>query len=153
MASYSIYLPSADSSDDQTTAFRLLRDGVSVLAIAVPPLWLAFHRLWIPLMLYLVAMLALVLVTKLTGNEFLAALSVLPGLYLFLEGQELRRGELERQGWRFGGVVEAANETEAELRFVNSGGSYISKALQKPRQAIASSIARKPMIATGIFPE
>ena len=104
-------------------------------------------------MVYLVVAAAISLAVKLAGNQFVAMLSALPGLYLFLEGQELRRGELERQGWQFEGIVEAANEEEAELRFLNARGSGFVNSLQKPRQAIVSSIARKPAVASGIFPE
>ena len=104
-------------------------------------------------MVYLVVAATIGLAMKFTGSQFVVMLSALPGLYLFLEGQELRRGELERQGWQFEGVVEAANEEEAELRFLNSRGPNFVSTLQKPRQAIVSSIARKPIIASGIFPE
>jgi hypothetical protein len=101
-----------------TADVALVRDGFSWLAFVVPPLWLAWRRLWFEALL---AFLVLALVSALgevSGWGFVASLLTLAvSLYVGLEGQNLRVAALRRRGWREWGAVEAASLVDAETRY------------------------------------
>lgn len=82
-------------------------------ALIAPPFWLAYHRLWWPLVVYLLVAVTgfALLTTPAAPAAFL--LGGLPGLYLLLEGHQLRRNKLERDGWTFAGVAEGHDAEEA----------------------------------------
>lgn len=93
-------------------------DGMAKWALILPPFWLAWHRLWGALTIY--AAITLVLLSLLGTGYFTITLLLggLPGLYLLLEGNNLRRDALGRSGWKTIDVLEAANESEAITRFL-----------------------------------
>ncbi|MEL6745040.1 MAG: DUF2628 domain-containing protein [Pseudomonadota bacterium] len=93
-------------------------DGMAKWALILPPFWLAWHRLWGALTIY--AAITLVLLSLLGTGYFTITLLLggLPGLYLLLEGNNLRRDALGRSGWKTIDVLEAANEGEAITRFL-----------------------------------
>lgn len=125
MAIYSVYLPPearidasvADMSDKDIDRVAFLLDGKSMLALIAPAIWLIWQRLWLILALYVLAMMALTALIEFGNPQLGSFLSVLPGLFLFLEGREMVRRRYERQGWRFDGVIEAGDEKTAELRY------------------------------------
>jgi len=85
-------------------------------ALIAPPFWLAFHKLWWALVVYLfVAVTGFVLLTT-PAAPAAFLLGGLPGLYLLLEGHQLRRNALERDGWTFAGVAEGHDPEEALAR-------------------------------------
>ena len=49
-----------------------------------------------------------------------AAMTIFPGLFLFLEGQELRRKKLSRHGWKMVTTVEDQDLASAEYRYFYS---------------------------------
>ncbi len=91
-------------------------ERASPLALFAPPLWLAWHRLWFAVICY--GLTIITLATLLATPYWMAAAAVmgLPGLYLWLEGHQLRRARLERQGYVMSAVVEAPNEEAAVAR-------------------------------------
>jgi hypothetical protein len=108
--------PSRSGTTDATT---LVRDGFSWLGFLVPPLWLAWHRLWIEAALAFVAMAVLsMLAEKLSLGLAGSLLSLLVSLYVGLEGQGLRIAALRRRGWHEWGVVEADSLDDADMRYV-----------------------------------
>lgn len=153
MAIYSAYLPPRENMENPAETFRLVSDAKAPLALIFPPFWLAWHRLWLPLMAYAVIMIAIGILAAAYPSTPVFYLSALPGLYLLLEGNSLIAGKLERQGWRFAGVVDAENREDAELRF-----------LVQNEQALVASEPKKPVIPSpktaplataplGLFPE
>lgn len=118
MTTYTVYLPPHGADKNQEDGFRLVPDSKAKLALFFPPLWLAWQRLWLALLAYCVFMVAILMIAS-SGEYVIASyLSALPGLYLLLEGYELVRQKLERNGWRYVGIVEAKNLDEAEIRFM-----------------------------------
>jgi len=155
MTIYSVYLPPEHDGEKAAEEFQLLRDAKAPLALIFPPFWLAWHRLWLELLIY---------ATVATGIGLLAVwqplppvfyLSAIPGFYLLLEGNELVRRKLERGGWRFAGVVDGQNRDEAEIRFLvenekllsNGGRRETLGASEKPVSVFS------PPAPTGLFPE
>ena len=66
---------------------RFARDKVSVIALILPGIWLLYHRLWIEFGLYLVFSALLFAISITPYSPAVMALTFLPGVYLFLEGQ------------------------------------------------------------------
>lgn len=139
MTTYTVYMPPHDHDENPQDAFRVVPDSKAKLALFFPPLWLAWQRLWLPLMVYFVVMAGLILL-GFSGSIIVASyLSALPGLYLLLEGYQLVRKKLENDGWRYAGIVEAENREEAEIRYLLEHGSEIkattnSVSERKPNQ-------------------
>ena len=116
MASYVVMLPPRGAGGDALPEF--VRDGFSVAAFLVPPLWLAWHRLWVEALLALVLMLAVPALAAWLGIGAVAPwLSLLLALAIGLEGPALRLAACRRRGWRDGAVIDADGLRDAEIRF------------------------------------
>lgn len=132
MAIYEVYLsPEAviqsrngfPSGLDELHRLQLVRDGGSILAIIFPGIWLIWKRLWFALLVYGLISVGLVFLSQSTQTSLIILtflLSILPGLYLFLEGSTLLTSRLKRKGWQFIAVVEASSVEMAERRFLNN---------------------------------
>jgi hypothetical protein len=95
-----------------------VRDGFSVLAFLVPPLWLLANGMILVLIAVLGAATALgIAVQTLFGEPvaFIASLGLL--VWFGLEARALRRWSLGRRGWRMVGVVEGKRFRDAERRW------------------------------------
>ncbi len=155
MAIYSVYLPPEQSNKNAAEHFRLLRDAKAPLALIFPPLWLAWHRLWVELIVYFAIVLGISLLAAWKPLPPVLYLSAIPGLYLLLEGNELVRKKLERAGWRFAGVVDAQNLEEAEIKFVleNEGQLNLADETRNHPAAPKPSHAFSAPVPAGLFPE
>lgn len=102
-------------------ALEVVPETTAKWAIILPPLWLCVHKLWWPLVFYsAVTVFLLVLLTTPVAVSVLF-LGGLPGLYLFLEGHQLRRQKLDETGYEQIGVVEASSPEMAVERFIALG--------------------------------
>lgn len=128
MTTYTVYLPPEDSMKNMEEEFHLIPDAKATLALIFPPFWLAWHKLWLPLMAYFVVIAAIIILAFLNPSIAVSYLSILPGLYLLLEGYQLVRNTLEDKGWRYAGIVEGENMEEAEIRFLMGQKEEITKA-------------------------
>lgn len=145
----------AGSSEGSEEDFCLVPDAKATLALIFPPFWLAWHRLWLPLMVYFVVIAAIVMIAVWSPGIAVSYLSILPGFYLLLEGYQLVRQNLEAKGWQYIGVVEGENREEAEIRFLVDSGKEVTKPAPKIRNdhkplVIATSSKSNNM---GLFPE
>ena len=152
MTVYCVYAPPLGSPSPAEETFRLVPDKKSPLALIVPIFWLIYHRLWVETLAYLALTLAIVFLFYLTPHIAIPYLSALPGFYLLLEGQELVRAKLERNGWRFVGTVEAENRQEAEFKYLTLDHETVSSAPVPPRteHRMAAKVAHAN---PGLFPE
>lgn len=130
MTTYTAYLPPKDASLYQDEEFRLVPDTKATLALFFPPFWLVWHKLWLPLMVYFCVIVAIMLLAFASPGIAVSYLSILPGLYLLLEGYELVRKNLENRGWQYAGIVEGENKEEAGIRFIVDHGNMFAE--QKP---------------------
>ncbi|MFK5979483.1 MAG: DUF2628 domain-containing protein [Rhizobiaceae bacterium] len=165
MATYSVYLPPEagidasvpNMSDADIDRVAFLPDGKSLLALLVPAIWLIWQRLWLVLALYVLAMVALAALIEFGNPQLGSFLSVLPGLFLFLEGREMILRRYERQGWRFDGVVEAGDEKTAELRYFSEQDYTPAHVptLANPIKSTAPLFTKpiKQVAPFGLFPE
>jgi hypothetical protein len=141
MASYVVMEPPGRSEKVHATA--LVRDAFSWLGFLMPPVWLAWHRLWIEAGLALVAMALLSLLGEKLGLGFLGSLPVfLVALYVGLEGQGLRIAALRRRSWHEWGVVEADTVDDADTRYVLEAEAFADEGMPTQRIIPDAALAR-----------
>ena len=102
-----------------TDRFAFVRDGFHAWAFVLGPLWLAWHRLWLALIGWIVVAAAVDFgMARLGaggGTVFLA--EVLIALLMGFEAASLQRWTLSRRNWRQLDIVVADDEEAAERRF------------------------------------
>jgi len=151
MATYVVMEPPGRSEKVDTTAF--IRDGFTWLGLLVPPLWLAWHRLWIEAGLAFVVMGALSMAGQNLGLGLASSLlSTLVSFYVGLEGQGLRIAALRRRGWHEWGVVQAGRLDDADIRYALEVEAHGDDTTPAPRIVPDAALARpaQPGIALGL---
>ncbi|MEI9422375.1 DUF2628 domain-containing protein [Mesorhizobium sp. Cs1299R1N1] len=151
MTAYVVMEPPGRSEKVDTTT--LVRDGFTWLGLLVPPLWLAWHRLWVEAALAFVVMGVLSMLGQKLGLGVAGSLlSLLVSLYVGLEGQGLRIAALRRRGWHEWGVVEAGWLADADMRYVLEVEGLSDEAAPAPRIVPDAALARpaQPGIALGL---
>ncbi|MER9295860.1 DUF2628 domain-containing protein [Mesorhizobium sp. M0621] len=151
MAAYVVMEPPGRGEKADTTAF--VRDGFAWLGFLVPPLWLAWHRLWIEAALAFVIMGLLSMLGEKLGLGLAdSLLSLLVSLYVGLEGQALRISALRRRGWHEWGVVEAGWLDDADTRYALETDALADEAAPVQRMVPDAARARpaQPGMALGL---
>jgi hypothetical protein len=155
MARYVVFEPPAGNRDPLPV---FLRDGFNLWALIAPPLWLAWHRLWVEALLCFAILLGVNfwMVDGPTGPAF-ASLSTLIGFYVGLEGPAMRMAGLRRRGFSEAVAIEAADIEEAELRYAEDDDVFADAPPPEPRPApsLAAPITFRPGPALGLlgYPE
>lgn len=153
MSVYTILEPSQASSApaNSAQAIRFLKEGFSLFALLVPPLWLIANRLWLALIIYLAMLLAIETALDAYAVPLEIRLAVEAGLSLLigLEAVNIRRLTLERAGWREVGAVVAANIDEAEARFFVPWSEHLPEGAPAAGPAIAAPVSAQVI---GLFP-
>jgi hypothetical protein len=99
--------------------FAFVRDGFHVWAALAGVVWLAWHRLWLALIGWIVVLLAVdfgMAALGARGGAILLA-NLLLALLMGFEAASLRRWTLSRRNWRQLDIVVADDEETAERRF------------------------------------
>ncbi|RWN35067.1 MAG: DUF2628 domain-containing protein [Mesorhizobium sp.] len=151
MATYVVMEPPGRSEKADATAF--VRDGFTWLGLLVPPLWFAWHRLWIEAALAFVVMGLLSMLGQKLGLGLAGSLlSLLVSLYVGLEGQGLRIAALRRRGWHEWGAVEAGWLDDADTRFALEAEALADEVVPAPRMVPDAALARpaQPGMALGL---
>jgi hypothetical protein len=121
MQTYTVHEPPNASAERVDRAERLvfIKEGVSWGAALFGPLWLLAHRLWWPLLGYLVAYAAIeaLRLAALVDRRWIGLILIALNLLLAFEGDSLRRWGLARRGWRMLGASNGRNRAECERRF------------------------------------
>ena len=120
MPVYTVHAPVTSNVDFRATdRFAFVRDGFHVWAAIFGVIWLAWHRLWLALLGWIVLMtvidIAMVRVGVAGATVFLV--DALLALLLGFEAASLRRWTLSRRKWRQLDIVVADDEEAAERRF------------------------------------
>jgi hypothetical protein len=157
MAIYTVHEPPRRAADllAHTERFCFVRDGFSWGAFLFGPLWMVRHRMWLVLVLYLIASAALGGALRVSGASSLG-MTLGAGLLALLVGMEastLRRWTLGRRGWVNRGVVVGDDLEAAERRFFDA---WIND--PEARRFAAVPVTRSAPAATthdviGLFPE
>jgi hypothetical protein len=121
MLTFTVHEPPNPPADrvDRAESLVFVKDGFSWLAALFAPLWLLAHRLWWPLLAFMLLAGGLQLVKQTMGVDQrwvgLAMLAV--NLLIGFEADSLRRWSLERRGWRMLGSVSGKTAADCERRF------------------------------------
>ncbi len=169
MPVYTVHAPAESSADIRTTdRFAFIRDGFHVCAALLGPIWLAWHRLWLALLGWIVIVIALdIAIVKLgAGRPAVAAVDVLLALLMGFEAASLWRWTLSRRNWRQLDIVVADDEEAAERRFfdrwtarargLTNDQSATDRGAPPPTRDIAGQPFSKPPLQgdiIGLFPE
>ena len=98
-----------------------VKEGFSWPALFIPLLWLLYHRMWLILLAYLVAVVAAQTALQAIGNAAFAGLGGLMLAVLFaLVANDVRRWHLGRKGFLLRGVVAGGDRDDCERRFFSS---------------------------------
>ncbi|MEM8795241.1 MAG: DUF2628 domain-containing protein [Pseudomonadota bacterium] len=162
MASYRVF-ELEDASDEKKATgddLTVVYDGFSILALALPALYLLWHRLWLGLLLYIFVSALVIMAGQAIDPAIPFFLNLLVGLFLAFEAATFRADKLTQTGWREVDHVVAANSMEAEARALDR---HLQRQKQKtidrpmtearpetPLRATASYKKQPPVI--GSFP-
>ena len=118
MPLYTVFAPPPKPGESAPDPLRFVfvKDGFCWPALFIPELWLLARRMWLVLVLYIAATLALSLIGERVGGPLPWVALALMHLLLALEGNGLRRWKLSALGYAFIGVAEG-RRSDAELRF------------------------------------
>ena len=160
MKIYTVHVPVLrdDEVSPNPDRVRFVRDGFYFWAFLLGPLWMIWNRLWLVLVLYLVATTALF--AGLTALGVASAAQFIVGLLIAVligcEGGSLRRWSLRRR-WTQAGVVAATDLEEAERRFFEfwTSGAWAEGASSVPPAPPRSSAPVAPTSpdVLGLFPQ
>jgi hypothetical protein len=113
--------PAADR-DERAERLKFVREGFSLLAFIVPPIWMLANRLWFVLIAYLLLLGALHgLITLFEIPEhwrYYVTMAV--NLLVGFEADALQRWTLDRRNWRMIGTVSGTDFDICERRFFES---------------------------------
>ena len=108
-----------DAGSRATDGFVFVRDGFHVWAALLGGVWLAWNRLWLALIGWIVVMAAVDfgLAALGAGGPAIFLVDVMPALLMGFEAASLRRWTLSRRNWRQLDIVVADDAEQAERRF------------------------------------
>jgi hypothetical protein len=169
MPIYTVHAPVANSADVAATdRFAFVRDGFHLWAALASVIWLAWHRLWLALIGWIVVVVAIDLgmVAVGAGRMSILCVNALLALLTGFEAASLRRWTLSRRNWRQLDIVVADDEESAERRFFDrwtakqrgNDQSAIDRGAPPPTRVIAGQpFSRPPPLPQneiiGLFPE
>ena len=136
MTVYTVHAPmKADGVAVDPGELVFVKEGFSWPALLIPPVWLIYRRLWLALLIWLVAVIVLGALAGFAGTDASTVVLVLFAFWFALEANGFRRWTLERRRHALVGVVEGRTLEEAERRFFGEPW------LADERRGIASTVA------------
>jgi Protein of unknown function (DUF2628) len=120
MPVYTVHAPLTSNVDLRATdRFIFVRDGFHVWAALFGPVWLAWHRLWLALIGWVVLLLVVdvAMVRFSVGSTAIFLVACLLALLLGFEAASVERWTLSRRNWRQLDIVVADDAEAAERRF------------------------------------
>ena len=121
MKTFTVHEPLDPATDLLKRADQLVfvKEGVAWFALFFPLLWLLVQRMWLVLVLFILAGIGVSFATvQLGGNEQIASWAFIALTLLFaVQANDLRRWNLSRRGYRMVAAVAGRNRDECERRF------------------------------------
>ncbi len=170
MPVYTVHAPLGGNTDIRATdRFAFVRDGFHVWAAILGVVWLAWHRLWLALIGWIVLMAVIDVAMVRSGLSGVAIFAVdgLLALLLGFEAASLQRWTLSRRNWRELDIVVADDEEAAERRFfdrwtakqraLSNDQSAVDRGGPPPTRDVPGQGFSRPPVAPGdiigLFPE
>lgn len=141
-------------SDAEGKDAVFVHDAFSIWALLFTFLWLFRYRLWLAGLAALALSVAITLLGEKGFDLTAVVLQSLLGLLIALEGPSLRAARYRRKGWREAAAFQAADLSEAELKYYGGGHRQPDGSTAQPALAAApwTSEHRKPApVRTGGF--
>ncbi len=160
MSVYTVHEPplKAGEAGANPERFAFVRDGFHFWAMVFGPFWMAWRRLWLVLVLFIVLAACLWIALRFAnvGATAQAAIVTLLALLIGFEAGSLRRWTLRRRGWREVAAVVGDDAESAERRFFSAW--IENRAAPKPQSVTpVSPLTRGPRASApdvvGLFPE
>ena len=121
MQSYTVHEPPNPPADrvDRAESLVFVKDGFSWAAALFAPLWMLAHRLWWPLLGYVVLTVAIQVLqwSTLFDPRWFGLVGLAINLLIGFEADTMRRWALDRRGWHSLGSVTGKSAAECERRF------------------------------------
>lgn len=161
MPTYTVHEPPPRKNESVASPerFVFVRDGFHFWAFLLPPLWFIAKRLWVALILYVIATVALEFgmawfKVPATGRLIV---EVMLAIVIGFEAATIQRWTLQRRKWKTLGFVVAEDEELAERRFF---GVWQQDAV-RDRSAELAPVYAAPVLrgspsssdVIGLFPE
>ncbi len=105
--------------DDRAEQLIFVKDGFSLFAALLPPVWMIANQLWLVLLCYFAVIASLIAGFGLLGfaDYWLGYASLALSLIIGFEADSLRRWTLDRRAYRQIASVTGATSEECERRF------------------------------------
>jgi hypothetical protein len=126
--------PVAGDLDERATRLVFVKEGFSFIAFAVPVIWLLYNRLWLALLLFLLATAGVVMLVASAGGGSSAigwAVAAVNLIFGF-EARNVHRNMLARKGYEVIGVVTGRDLEDSERRFLTEWLPQIGSIGAKP---------------------
>lgn len=132
---YSVHAPPDLSGAEAAERMVFVKDGISWPALFVPVFWLLWHRMWLPLLGYLLFIVLVAFVDAGLGDTAATIVAVLGNILFALEANNFRRWSLARRGWRIVGESFGHGRSEAEIRFFHAEAAKAQRQQSRPWQS------------------
>jgi len=136
-------------------AFVFVKEGFSWPALLVPPVWLVWNRLWMTLLIWVVAVVGLSILSGFAGTGASTAVMILFAVWFAFEANGFRRWTLERRSYALVGVVEGRRIEDAERRFFAEAASDDVSAVlasSAPASALSAPSSALSMPSSAVSP-
>ena len=155
MAIYTVHEPPLKRYDTAADPdrFVFVRDGFSLWAFLLGPLWMLRHRMWLALIGYiaLIAALQFGLHRLELPGEVGPVITALVALLVGFEAGTLRRFTLSRRGWSNVGLIVGDDREMAEQRFFDAWVNAAPVPRPLPTTPAAGGTAGSGF--SGLFPQ
>jgi hypothetical protein len=123
MVTFTVHEPATPAPDrmDRAESLVFVKEGFTWSAAIFTPVWMIVHRLWWPLVAYILAMGTIegIRLLDVAPPAWPSLLSLALHILIGFEADTLRRWSLDRRGWTMLGSVSGKNAAECERRFFN----------------------------------
>lgn len=161
MTQYTIHEPDQPPADPvaRADATQLVKEGMAWWGLILPLIWLLYHRMWIVLAAFILAVVVLEVVLSLSGLSQAAGIwpTVLTSILFAMHANDLRRWTLARRGFAMVGAVSGRSLAASELKYFRSWPESDAVAVP-PAAAMASPSQLAPRRkggdeVIGLFPD
>ncbi|WP_181703500.1 DUF2628 domain-containing protein [Chthonobacter albigriseus] len=156
MTIYTVHAPAGrDRSAEAAESVRFVKEGFAWPALFIPFVWLLWHRMWLPLLGYVLALGVIQGIDFVAGETIATVVAIAFSLWFALEANAMRRWVLERRGLPLVAVVEGSGRESAERRFFDGWfhDQAASDAPPPPAGRAVPSVRATPSGVIGLFPD
>lgn len=161
MTQYTIHEPSEPPEGliARADATQFIKEGIAWWALLLPMIWLLYHRMWLALLGFLAAAVALEVALYYGGasNSLATLASILFSIVFAMHANDLRRWTLARRGFALVGAVSGSGQGECELKYFaswpDSGAGLAPSPATAPARPVFPRRTEDRDAVIGLFPD